>query len=158
MIVRCNRDLYGWDTSSVTNMITMFLQATAFNADISGWDTSNVTSMHAMFLQATAFNADISNWDTSGVTNMSSMFYSATAFNGDISAWNISNVTDMSYMFQSVTLSTANYDSLLTGWEGQSVQNNINFHGGNSQYSAGAAARQRLIDDHSWTITDGGQE
>ena len=33
------------------------------------------------------------------------------------------------------------------------------FHSGNSKYSAGAAvtARQALIDDHNWSITDGGQ-
>jgi hypothetical protein len=64
----------------------------------------------------------------------------------------------MSNALLSVTLSTANYDSLLTGWEAQAVQNNVNFHGGNAKYSAGApaTARAALIADHTWTITDGG--
>jgi len=149
-----------WDTSGIMNMSYMFYQATAFNGDIFGWDTSGVTNMSCMFYQATAFNADISGWDTTDVTNMSYMFWGATSFNNDLSAWDVSNVTDMSYMFDNVTLSTANYDALLIGWEGLAVQDSVPFHGGNSQYSAGAAteARQRLIDDHSWTITDGGQE
>ena len=31
-----------WDTSNVTNMKYMFLNANNFNGDIGGWDTSNV--------------------------------------------------------------------------------------------------------------------
>jgi hypothetical protein len=76
-----------------------------------------------------------------------------------IGSWNISSILGMSYMFYGVTLSTANYDALLIGWEAQAVQNNVSFHGGNSKYSAGAAttARQALIDEHAWQITDAGQ-
>ena len=54
-------------------------------SDISAWDTSIVTDMHAMFLQATSFNADITGWDTSSVTdtyNKSRMFEGATAWLG----------------------------------------------------------------------------
>jgi len=57
------------------------------------------------------------------------MFYYASAFNQNIGHWNISSVT------------------------------NISFDGGNSKYSAGAAAtaRQSIIDNFNWVITDGGQ-
>jgi uncharacterized repeat protein (TIGR01451 family) len=62
----------------------------------------------------------------------------------------------MSFMFENATLSTSNYDKLLNGWAAQSVQNGVSFHAGNSQYSPEAAeARQSLIDDDGWTITDG---
>lgn len=49
-------------------------------------------------------------------------------------------------------------NALLLGWEAQNVQDNVEFDGGLSRYSTGAAAdaRQRLIDDHGWNITDGG--
>jgi hypothetical protein len=90
---------------------------------------------------------------------MKYMFYGATSFDQNLGAWDITSVANMTGMFTGVTLSTANYDALLIGWEGQAVSNNVTFSGGNSKYSAGAAAtaRQALIDDHSWTITDGGQ-
>jgi len=73
--------------------------------------------------------------------------------------FNISLVTTMVNFLNSVTLPTTQYSTLLINYEAQAVQNNVSFSGGNSQYSAGAAAtaRQALIDDHTWTIVDGGQ-
>jgi len=66
----------------------------------------------------------------------------------------------MSGMFVNITLSTANYNALLVGWEAQSVQTGVALHGGNSKYTAApsdaATARAALIADHSWVITDGG--
>ena len=85
-----NQDISGWDTSSVTNMKSMFGFATSFNQDISGWNTAMVTTMHSMFNGATAFNQPIGIWDTSshGGRDMNKrMFKDASAFNGDISGW-----------------------------------------------------------------------
>jgi len=101
-----------WDTSSVTNMGSMFLQATSFNQDIGGWDTSSVAEMGAMFRNATAFNQDIGSWDTSSVTNMFNMFVNATSFNQDIGSWDTSSVTNMSNMFNNAT----SFNQDLTGW------------------------------------------
>jgi surface protein len=139
-------------------MRKMFFEAPVFDRDVSGWDTSNVTTMQETFRSAAAFNQPIGSWDTSSVTDMQYMFYGATAFDQDLSSWNVAGVTNMTQMFDSVTLSTANYDALLAGWESQAVQSGVTFDGGGSQYSSGAAAtaRQALINDHSWTITDGG--
>jgi surface protein len=139
-----NQNIGSWNTSSVLNMSTMFGVATAFNQNIGSWNVSNVTNMFAMFSEANAFNQDIGSWNTSSVTNMQSMFERATAFNQNIGSWNVSNVTTMGSMFRTLsanttfnqnlgawrpskvtamtnmffnrTLSTANYDGLLTGW------------------------------------------
>ena len=153
-----NQDISSWDVSAVTNMATMFQEATSFNQDISSWDVIAVTDMSFMFSDATSFNQDISSWDVSSVTNMSYMFRDATSFDQDISSWDVSAVTNMTDMFKGVTLSTANYDAILNGWEAQNVQSGVLFHGGGSQYSSAAeTARQNLIDNEDWTITDGGK-
>ena len=148
-----------WNTSLVTNMGHMFRDCSAFNQNIGSWVTSSVTTMYAMFLGCSVFNQNIGSWNTSLVTNMEFMFNSCSAFNQNIGSWNITSMASAASMFTNVTLSTTNYDSLLIGWELQSVQNNVTFDGGNSKYSAGAPATARadLIADHSWIITDGGQ-
>jgi len=94
-----NEDIGAWDTSLVTSMGAMFQGASAFNQDISGWSVGNVISMGAMFQGASAFNQDIGDWDTTLVTNMSAMFFGASAFNQDISGWDVGKVNNMNYMF-----------------------------------------------------------
>ncbi|MHA1456211.1 MAG: BspA family leucine-rich repeat surface protein, partial [Promethearchaeota archaeon] len=154
-----NQSIGNWDVSSVTDMRYMFWEASSFNRPIGNWDVSQVSTMNSMFAQASAFNQSIENWNVSSVTDMSYMFYSATSFNQDIGNWNVSRVTDMNEMFHGVTLSTTNYDSLLIGWSALTLQSGVTFDGGNSQYSAGAAAtaRANIISMYGWTITDGGQ-
>src|SRR5690606_4797626 len=73
-----------------------------------------------------------------------------------IGSWDVGNVTSMSGMFQNATLSTANYDALLNGWSAQTLKSNVSFHGGNSTYCAGAAARASMMGTYNWTIADGG--
>ena len=155
--LRFNQDISAWDVSSVTDMSNMFANAQEFNQDIGGWDVSNVTDMWGMFNEAVAFNQDIGGWDVSNVTDMGNMF-TASAFDQDIGGWDVSNVTGMSEMFWFAELSPANYDSLLIGWAALStLQSNVSFHAGSSQYSPAAAdARATLVSEYNWTITDGG--
>ena len=113
----------------------------------------------SMFRSATSFNQPLGNWDVSSVINMNGMFRDATSFDQDLGAWDVGKVNDMEDMFNGVTLSTANYDSLLTGWsmveDGETeLRENVPFHAGDSQYCA-ALARERLAGPKGWLIEDG---
>ena len=153
-----NQDISRWDVSSVESMQWMFRFTNRFNQDISRWDTSSVTNMSQMFASAINFNQDISLLNINSVTNMSGMFARATKFDQNLSRWNIAHVQDMSAMFLDIKLSIANYDALLKSWSAQTVQADILFHGGLSKYCHAKDERQSLIDNHGWTITDGGED
>ena len=117
-----NRDISGWDTSSVTNISYMFSGATAFNGDISSWDTSSMMNMSYMFNGATAFNQNISGWDTSSATTFRYMFRSASSFNQDIFSWDTSSVTTFVKMFWNATAMASTYSNI-SGSSGESYEN-----------------------------------
>ena len=149
----------GGNVSEVTNMSYMFRYATSATPDTSNWDTSSVTNMSEMFRNATSANPDVSNWDTSSVTNMSNMFNTATSAEPDMSQWDFGNVTNMTEMFNGVTLPTSNYSNLLNRIVDTSTQENVTLDGGSSKYDSSATtSRSTLVDDRSWSITDGGLE
>ena len=154
-----NQDISSWNVGRVAFMNYMFSSATAFNQDISSWDVSGVYEMGAMFRGASSFNQNISNWNVSKVINMNELFAEATTFNQNIGSWNVGSVKNMTNMFKEITLSTDNYNNILTGWAGQTLKNDVNFSGGNSMYSSGAAADARavLTGTYGWIITDGGE-
>ncbi len=151
-----NQPVGNWNTSSVTNMYRMFQYATNFNQPLNSWDVSNVTEM-AQMLRFNGFNQPLDNWNTGNVTSMSNMF-AGSSFNQDIGGWDVTALTTAAGMFTlNSALSTANYDALLIGWEAQLLNNNVFLNGGNS-YCLGETARANMINDHSWTITDGGRD
>jgi len=93
---------------------------------------------------------------------MVAMFFNATSFDQDISSWQIDSLTKANSMLDNTAMSTANYDELLKSWDTQAGNKGVTgvqlgaagvtFTGG----SAAATARDSLINDHNWTINDGG--
>lgn len=153
-----NNSINSWDVSDVFSMVSCFFNCTSFDQDLNSWDTSNIQSMQFGFYNCTQFNGDIYSWDTTIVENMSYMFYNCDLFDQSLAAWNIGNVSNFTNFMQNATgLSTSNYDATLIAWSDAEVDTGININFGGSQYSTnGSTARQSLIDDDGWTITDGG--
>ena len=85
-LVRKHGDISQWDVSSVTNMSSLFGDATSFNQPLNNWNVSNVTNMWRMFDDAHSFNQPLDNWNVSKVTNMEAMFWGATSFNQPLHA------------------------------------------------------------------------
>jgi hypothetical protein len=96
------------------------------------------------------------------------MFYFANLFTSpiDISGWDVTNITvNHNFMTYAVgLLDTTNYDALLVAWEADvaavvGYSNGGTWNFGTVQYTTGSAAdtaRSNLINNHGWTIQDGG--
>ena len=105
-----------WDTSQVTDMSNLFMNATTFNEPLTRWDTSNVGNMSDMFYNASAFNQPLAQFDTRNVRNMIGMFLNASAFNQPLNdRWDTSNVVSMDSMFHNATAFNQPLDHLDTG-------------------------------------------
>ena len=108
-----------WNTSNVTNMQSLFEEASDFNEDISNWDTSSVETMRAMFFGAESFNQPLNSWNTSAVKDMSHMFANAESFNQPLNTWNTSSVETMSGMFKNAF----DFNQPLDDWNTSAVKN-----------------------------------
>jgi hypothetical protein len=86
------------------------------------------------------------------------MFFGATSENPDCRNWDVSNVNDMFEMFEGSNLSTENLTAIYENWSQLTLEQNVVFGAGTTQYtSAGQAGRDILENTYNWTITDGGQ-
>jgi len=105
-------NIQDWDTIFVNNMSSMF-EDSSFNQSLR-MNTKNVTNMSSMFKNATDFNknisyqplSDINIWNTSNVTNMTNMFDGAISFNNGQSSggttqplnWTLNSNVDISFV------------------------------------------------------------
>ena len=71
-------------------------------------------------------------------------------------------MTNGTQMLFGSDIGTTSWDALITKTELNNQNPNVSWHGGDAKYTGGffsgtRKARQRLIDDHNWTIFDGGE-
>jgi len=92
---------------------------------------------------------------------MVQMFYNCSSFKQSLATFDMTSVTNVTGMLQGCDINeagtTTNYDNTLIAWETQDLVDGLSFHGGTSKYSStGETARDAIINDDSWTFTDGG--
>jgi len=157
-------EVSGFNTSAVTTMMGVFDNTVKFNKSINGWNTSNVISMRYMFVNCALYNQPMSGLNTSKVKDFMGMFLNCKGFKQSIASFSLAAAVNLNDMLNgcniNATGTTTNYDATLIAWAAQTVKPNVNFHGGTSKYSSGAAATARGVltsAPNSWTITDGGQ-
>jgi surface protein len=152
-----NLEINALDTPDLTNVISlysMFRDAASMNSSLNQWDVSGIENMAEMFYGASSFNQNLDNWETGNVEKMESMFRDAAAFDRDIGMWDISNVLLMENMLSNSGLSVGNYDAILSGWSGQTVQSNITLGSDGLQYCFSQAEHDILTNaPNSWTIS-----
>ncbi len=123
-LINANGSIGSWNTTTITNMATVFNNATQFNQNLGAWNVSSVLFFSAMFQGATNFNnggsSDINNWSlrTTGTIDMSSIFRS-TSFNQPIGSWTTSAVTNMAGMF----FGCVTFNQAIGSWNTAAVQN-----------------------------------
>ncbi len=64
----------GWDTGSVTSLVSAFSGCRVVGLDLSGWDVSNVTSMNYIFDNTGLKTINLSGWDTRNNTDFNGFF------------------------------------------------------------------------------------
>jgi len=140
--------------------VQAFSGCNSLNQTITLTGCNNLNGLPHFVAGCAIFNSQINIENTSKIYNMSYMFYNTTAFNQDISSWgwDYSKVIYYSSILSGTALDTTNYSKLLIELDAQTVKPNISFRPGNTltYNSTAEVARQSLIDNDSWTITDGG--
>jgi surface protein len=146
-------NLNSWDTSSVTEMNNIFMNATLFNQPLNNWDVSGLDDMTAMFDGATSFNQPLDQWDTSNVQYTEIMMRDTTAFDQDLSSWDMTANIDLWNMFDGSGMSAKNYDKLLKSWSAQALQSNQDL-GADGLLYCDQASHDILTNTFGWTIHD----
>jgi hypothetical protein len=92
-----------WGVSGHTNLSFAFwvtpLEGIGFSSDLF-WDTSSVTNMRSVFLNNAQFKGYIGTWDVGSVVSTDSMFHGAGIEDSGIGSWNTKRLSSARYMFQ----------------------------------------------------------
>ena len=149
------------DLSRVDTTNRMFYECSSLvgNSSINLWQMGAVQSTNQMFYGTEKFNQPLYSWDVGNLFDMSEMFKGSKTFDQDLSTWNISSVYRMENMFEETALSTENYDNILNSWSSlPTLRNDVGLGVGSSMFCEAEEARQRLIDEYGWIISDGGKD
>jgi hypothetical protein len=149
------------------NNLTTFpaLNMSSATNTTSAWQNNSLTSFSAIDMPLTTTVRAAwagNNLDSFPDIDLSSCLDMEVAFssNGIISSFSLRNfysMTDGQNMLFGSTIPTSDWSDILITQNANNTNNNVNFHGGNSEYDClGSNARDNLVNTKLWSITDGG--
>lgn len=156
-----------WDFTGVDSLLG-FLRDSNFRGSFNNTTTGDVRLWNNFLYGCSNFNSTMNNCDMSSAEQSSLMLYNCDAYDQSMSDWDITLLNPTNFMLAATGLSPSNYDATLIGWEatlqaaypggvGYPITANANF--GGSQFTSGGAgetAKNSLVSNFGWTITDGG--
>ncbi|MDW3195639.1 MAG: BspA family leucine-rich repeat surface protein [Cytophagales bacterium] len=158
--IEYNQPLHDWDVSNVEDMSYAFKSAYRFNQALNDWDVSNVATMRSMFDFAFDFNQPLNGWDVSRVTDFGGIFEVAVSLDQSFEGWDISSAVASAFStdFSFLSLSYSNYDATLRAWSAlDNVPENLKVSRFGF-YCDSESAKNTLVNDHGWNISDFGQK
>ena len=121
----------------------------------SGMTLDNLTDGGLMFFRCNLTSLP-SGMTLDNLTNGGAMFFGCN-LSSLPSGMTLDNLTDGANMFAENTINTVRYSELLVDMENLNSNTNVLFNGGNSKYNtSGETARNLLINNQTWSFTDGG--
>lgn len=164
MFAFCNSltelNLSGWDVSNVTDSYMMFMGCSSLETiNLTGWNPTSLIESVGMFQGCSSLEyVDVDNWTMENAEEISEMFDDCIILeNVDVSGWDISNLYEINCFANSPAIAH-NYDDVLNAWAALDVQYDVYFNAGLAKYSdVGEDARNCLINEKGWTITDQGK-
>lgn len=165
-----NQSLNGLDVSNcgIQGIVNMFRDAPNFANGGQPFDWSIASNIWMDdFVRGTKYNGTLDFGQ--GVVKLLRTLYNADSFDTSLASLNIAPMTNASSFMQLATgMSNANYDATLVGWEatlqtaypgGSGYTPLINIDFGGSQFTSGGpgeTAKNSLVTNFGWTISDGG--
>ncbi len=100
-------DLSSWDTSSITDMSSLFEGCAGLTSpDMDGWDCSEVSDMDSMFRDCSSLRSlSLQGWDVSSCLSFHAMFSGCSSMTstGSLASWETGSCADFSSMFEACT-------------------------------------------------------
>jgi len=144
----------GCDWSSLDDADYMFLDS-HYNQALSTMSLPAATSMLGFMQDNTHFNNSLPS-NTPLVTDMSYLLYQSTAFQQALII-NIQSVTTFTNWLNGITLTTANYDTTLEHFGGQSIVSGRTISFGSATYTASEVVSAATNTGSGTTLTDTSQ-
>ena len=142
-----------FDTSAAVTFASVFSHCSTFTS-IPAFDLSNATNTNRAFTNCTSL-VTVLLMDLSKSTNVDYMFQTCALITS-LPLFNLASIVSATGFLSSSTIDTADYSAILILMEDNNQNTGGTFNGGSSIPNvAGIVAKTALVDDHSWTITDG---